>query len=89
MLDVANSTGANGLDLPDWSAATVLDAPLPDDQTLRAVVLRLGDHQWQWSLSSIEGESGALISTGVERTADAARRRAATEITKCLEDAIA
>jgi hypothetical protein len=89
MFDVANSPGADGFDLCDWSAATVLDAPLVDDQSLRAVVLRLADHQWQWSLSSIEGESGALISTGVERTADAARRRAASEITKCLENALA
>lgn len=87
MFDVAHSACADEHDSRDWSAAEVLDAPLPDDQTLRAIVLRLDSHQWQWSISSIDRDSGALISVGIERTADAARQRATTEIAKCLEDA--
>jgi hypothetical protein len=89
MLDLAHPAHADGFDLPDWSAAEVLDAPLPDDQTLRAVVCRLGAHRWQWSLSSLDGdERGELISAGVAKTAAAAREMATAEITKCLESAL-
>jgi len=86
MLDLATPTRAAGIDLREWSAAEVLDTPLPDDQRLRAVVCRLGAQQWQWSLSSLDGdERGELISAGVANSAAAAREMATAEIAKCLE----
>lgn len=90
MLDFANPAHADDLDLPEWSAAEVLDAPLADDQRLRAVVLRLGAHKWQWSLISLDGdERGELISAGVTKTPAAARQMATAEIAKCLDSALA
>ena len=87
MLDVAEPARADDLSLHEWSAAEVLDAPLAADQTLRAMVCRLGAHRWQWSVSSLDHDRGELISVGVERTAAAARHTATVEITKCLESA--
>ncbi|HTW54032.1 MAG TPA: hypothetical protein VME45_19250 [Stellaceae bacterium] len=89
MLDLASSACADSLDLPAWAAAEVLDAPLPDDQTLRAVVCRLGAHKWQWSLTSLDGdERGELICAGIAKSAAAAREMATVEIAKCLESAL-
>ena len=89
MLDVADPVRADDLSLPEWTAAEVLDTPLPDHQTLRALVCRLGANRWQWSLSSLDGdERGELISAGVEQTAAAARQMATAEIAKCLESAL-
>ena len=90
MLDLVSPAKASDLDLSAWSSAEVLDTPLAQDHTLRAIVLRLGAHKWQWSISSIDSdERGELISAGTERTADAARRQAASEIAKCLESPLA
>lgn len=89
MLDLATPARADNTGLHRWCDAEVFDSPLPHDQTLRAVVLPLGAHKWQWSLSSFEGDRGELISTGVEKTAAAAREAATAEIAKCLEDALA
>jgi hypothetical protein len=77
-----------GLDFAPWSAAKFLDTPLDGDLTLRALVCRLRAGKWQWSVSSLEGERGELISIGIEKSADAARRMATTEIVKCLENAL-
>jgi hypothetical protein len=89
MLDLASPARADDLDLAEWSAAEVLDAPLADDQTLRAIVFRLGAHKWHWSLSSLDGDDrGELISSGTERTAATARHTATVEIAKCLESAL-
>lgn len=88
MLDVIHSARADDLRLPHWSDAEVLDAPLAHDQTLRAVVLRLGLRKWQWTISAIDRDRGELISVGIEKTAAAARETATVEITKCLEDAL-
>ncbi|HXC29788.1 MAG TPA: hypothetical protein VNV38_17660 [Stellaceae bacterium] len=90
MLDLASPAQAGDLALAEWSAAEVLDTPLAHDQTLRAIVLRLGAHKWQWSVSSIDGdESGELISAGIEKTAAAARETATSEIAKCVESPLA
>jgi hypothetical protein len=84
----ASASRAAELDLPAWSAAEVLDTQLPDDFTLRALVCRLGAGKWQWSISSLDGERGELISTGIEKSAADARQVATCEIAKCLEDAL-
>jgi hypothetical protein len=78
-----------GLDLASWSAAEFLDTPLDGDLTLRALVCRLGAGKWQWSISSLDGERGELISIGIKKSADAARQMAIIEIVKCLENALA
>lgn len=88
MLDLVDSARAEDIDAPHWSEAEVFDAPLAHDQAVRAVVLRLGAHKWQWTISSLEHDGGQLISSGVERTAAAARETATAEIAKCLEDAL-
>jgi hypothetical protein len=88
MLDLADPARADDLPLLEWSAAEVLDAPFADDQTLRAMVCRLGAHRWQWSVCSLDSDRGELISVGIEKTAAAARQTATVEIAKCLEDAI-
>jgi hypothetical protein len=85
IIDIERPSRAAGVDLPDWSAAEVLDAPLPDQLTLRAVVLRVGAHKWQWSISSLDGDRGEQISAGIEKSAAAARLMATSEIAKCLE----
>jgi hypothetical protein len=72
----------------EWQAAEVLDTPLPNDLKLRALVCRLGAGRWQWSISSLDGERGELISAGIEKTAAAARLMAASEIAKCVENAL-
>ena len=89
MLDLVSPARADDLDLPAWSAAEVLDAPVADDQTLRALVVRFGAHKWQWSVSSLDGdERGELISAGIEKTAAAAREMATVEIAKCFDSAL-
>jgi hypothetical protein len=89
MLDLAAPARTDDLGLPAWVPAEVLDAPLPSDQTLRALVLCLGAHRWQWSINSLDGdERGQLISAGIEKTAAAARKMATVEIAKCLESAL-
>lgn len=76
------------LGYPEWSAAEILDTPLANEQLLRAVVCRQGAGKWHWSISSLAGDRGELISTGVERSAAAARTMAASEIAKCLESVL-
>jgi len=75
-------------DLPEWSAAEFLDTALADGLILRALVCRVRAGKWEWSISSLSGDSGELISVGVENSVAAARRMAALEIEKCLDNAI-
>jgi hypothetical protein len=75
-------------DLSDWSVAEFLDTPLADGLILRALVCRLGAGKWQWSISSMGVGIGELISMGVESSAAGARLTAASEIEKCLDNAI-
>jgi hypothetical protein len=77
-----------GAGLFDWSAAEFLDMPLADGNILRALVCRLGAGSWQWSISSMHADSGELISIGVEGSIAAARLMAASEIEKCLDNAV-
>ena len=88
IFDVEQSSRPAELNLPEWLAAEFLDTPLANDLVLRALVCRLGAGKWQWSICSLSGESGELISIGVEKTAAAARLMATSELAKCLEDAI-
>ena len=75
-----------GFTLPSWAPAEFLDTPYEDGTTLRAIICRLGPKSWQWSIMSIGREHGELIGSGVEPNVNAARRIAATEIDKCLQD---
>jgi hypothetical protein len=81
--------GTTADDLGEWLPAELQDLPLGDGSILRALICRLGAGKWQWSISSLDGESGELICTGVERTSARARQTVASELTKCLENAIA
>jgi|HubBroStandDraft_3_1064219.scaffolds.fasta_scaffold592146_2 hypothetical protein len=88
IVNIGIRSRAAELDLPEWSAAEVLDAPLPNDLMLRAIVCRAEAGKWQWSVSSLEGDRGELISTGLAESAAAARLMATSEIAKCVENPI-
>ena len=88
IIDLENPSRTAGVDLPEWSTAEVLDTPLSDSLKLRALICRLGAGKWQWSVSSIEGDRGELISSGIEKSATDARVMAMSEITKCVENAL-
>jgi hypothetical protein len=77
-----------GVGLPDWSAAEFLDMPLAEGVILRALVCRLGAGRWQWSINSLHADSGELISVGIESNIADARLMAASEIEKCLDNAV-
>jgi hypothetical protein len=68
-----------------WSNAEFFDLHLPDGLVLRALVCPL-DGEWQWTISTLEQDRGALISVGIAKTAATARCVANAEIAKCLED---
>ena len=74
------------LDLSEWSTAEFLDVQLSDGLVLRALVCQLGAGEWQWTISSIEGDRGDLICAGKEQSAISARLMARSELAKCLED---
>jgi hypothetical protein len=74
--------------LPSWTVAEFLDTPYADGLMLRAVICRLGPGRWQWSVMSIEDDRGEVISLGTEASIGAARRTAAGEIEKCIQDAL-
>jgi len=61
------------IDLTGWAAADFLDIPHADGLVLRALVCRLGAGKWQWTVSSLDGDSGELICTGIEKTSAGAR----------------
>ena len=89
IVDLDHPTRLAEPELHEWVSAEILDAPVSDDLVLRALVCRLAVGSWQWSILSLDGDSGALISAGVEKNAAAARRRAISEIAKCLENPLA
>jgi hypothetical protein len=89
IVDIERPSLATNPAFSEWSTAEVLDAPLPDDLMLRAVVFRLGIRKWQWSISSLDGDRGELISAGIEKSAAAARLMATSEIAKCLGNPLA
>ena len=76
------------LGIAEWTAAEILDTPVVDELLLRAVVCRQAAGEWHWSISSLDGDRGELISAGVARSATAARKMATSEIAKCLESAV-
>ncbi|HVH79607.1 MAG TPA: hypothetical protein VM782_09480 [Stellaceae bacterium] len=86
MLDLENPSRAAELALPEWCEAEFFDTPLSGDVKLRALVCRLAVGKWQWSVCSLEGDRGELISIGVADNAAAARATALSEITKCMEN---
>jgi hypothetical protein len=88
ILDLEQPQRAMHLALPQWSAAEVLDTPLPDNLTLRALVCRLAAGRWQWSILSFDGDCGELISIGIATSLKAAQMAATSEITKCVENAL-
>jgi len=87
-VDVLAPSRTTALDSAAWSEAQIFDTQITPDLTVRALVCRLPAGSWQWCISSIDGDGGAMISLGVERTAAAARRVAADEVAKSLENAI-
>ena len=88
IVDLDQSSRAAMLDLPEWSAAEILDTSLSDDLMLRAIVCRLSSGRWQWSITTLAAERGELISTGTEKNIGAARRMATSEMAKCVENAL-
>jgi hypothetical protein len=88
ILDMEATAPAVRIAVPQWSAAEILDTPLPDNTTLRALVCRLSAGRWQWSILSLGRDCGELICSGIEHSAIAARETVAAEIVKCLEDPI-
>jgi hypothetical protein len=86
-IDVIAPSRPPALDSAAWSEAQIFDTQITPDLTVRALVCRLPG-SWQWCVVSIDGDSGAVISVGVADSAAAARRVAADEVAKCLENAI-
>jgi hypothetical protein len=76
------------LNLSEWSAAEFLDVQLSDGLVLRALVSQLGAGEWQWTISSIDGDRGDLICAGTEQSAIGARLTVTSELAKCLEDGL-
>ena len=85
IVDIETSPRAADLRTTEWSAAEFLDAPFSGATKLRALICRLGPGKWQWIIMSLDNHGGELIASGVETDVSAARTRAASEITKCLE----
>lgn len=89
IIDLEDRSATTEVSSPEWSAAEILDTPLSGNLTLRALVCRLAASKWQWSILSLDAESGAVISTGVEKSIAAARQMATSEIAKCIENPFA
>jgi hypothetical protein len=85
IVDIDNPPHADSLDRSEWSAAEFRDTPFADDLTLRALVCRLQIGTWQWSVLSLDGDRGELISIGTANSAAAAQRMAMSEVAKCLD----
>lgn len=88
IVDIEHPSRGVDLALPQWSAAEVLETSLSGNLVLRAIICRQSAAQWHWSVLSIEGDRGELISAGIEKSLGAARITATTEITKCVENAL-
>ena len=87
-MSIIEAPAATEFALPSWTAAEFLDTPYANGLMLRALICRLAPSRWQWSIMSIAADRGELIGLGVERTIGAARRTAAGEIEKCIQDAL-
>jgi hypothetical protein len=85
MTSDADPRAMMNLKLPAWSAAKFLDMQV-GGVTLRALICRLGAGKWHWSIISLEGDGGALICAGLERTLATARETVSVELAKCLDD---
>ena len=85
-MNVNEATQTAEFSLPQWSAAEFLDMPYADGLLLRALICRLGAGKRQWSIMSIDGDNGELISVGTKRTVMEARAMAASELDKCIRD---
>jgi hypothetical protein len=85
-MKIDEAAQATEFNLPQWSVAEFLDTPYADGLVLRALVCRLKNDLWQWSILSIGKEMGELISIGTENSLAEARRTAAVEIDKCIRD---
>jgi hypothetical protein len=88
-MNIVEAVRATEFSLPQWSAAEFLDMPHADGLILRALICRLGAGKWQWSIVSIEGDRGELISIGTEKSVEKARSTAAAELDKCIRDPLA
>ena len=88
ILDLEKPSYAPSLDLHRWAAAEVLDTPMPDGLTIRALVCRLGPAKWQWTITSMDRGEGELICAGIEKSVLDARLIATAEVAKCLESPI-
>jgi hypothetical protein len=86
IVDIDTARRAANLDSLEWSAAQVCDTPFAGGLTLRAMVCRLATGNWQWSVISLAGDQGELISNGTTNSAAAAQRMAMDEVAKCLGD---
>jgi len=88
-MSIAEAPAATEFALPSWAAAEFLDTPYTDGLMLRAVICRLAARRWQWMVMSIAEERGEVISLGTAASVSAARRTAASEIEKCIQDPFA
>lgn len=85
-MSITEAPTAAGFTLPSWAAAEFLDTPYTEGLMLRAVICRLGPRRWQWMVMSIAADRSEVISLGTEATVATARRTAAAEIEKCIQD---
>jgi hypothetical protein len=70
-----------------WSGAELFEEHLPDGLVLRALVCsHRGGAEWRWTVGSLDQDRGELIGAGIEKTPARARRAAAAELAKCLEN---
>lgn len=88
-MSIVEAPTATEFALPSWAAAEFLDTPYTDRLMLRAVICRLAPRRWQWMVMSIAENRGEVISLGTAANVGAARRTAAAEIEKCIQDAFA
>jgi hypothetical protein len=89
IVDIDTARHAANLDRFKWSEAEFCDTPFADDLVLRAMVCQLGTGRWQWSVTSLDGDQGELISIGTASSAVAAQRMAMDEVTKCIGNPLA
>jgi hypothetical protein len=85
-MSIVEAPAATGFTLPSWAAAEFLDTPYDERLMLRAVICRVGPRRWQWIVMSIAEDRGEVISLGTEASIAAARRTAASEIEKSIQD---
>jgi hypothetical protein len=85
-MDVREAVETMAFTLPRWSTAEFLDIPYARGLMLRALICRLGPNKWQWSVMSIDGNYGEVISIGTARSRAEARATTACELDKCMRD---